>query len=218
MKTVTVKQTFKKVSEKQVSLFPALQDRLAKQRTAVEYVVPEFEAVDLPDLVKDHGPVLLTCLNDAMVALSKAQFLTNPADWEFKPSVESLTLEALAASFESVTRGRMLTLENATKLATWIQKNLAAIVTGIQVSEPEFQATQASAIIGVIAKYTAYESKGATFAEKVVMRLNQIMEAIADNEELLTSFMEEPVLAGIMEALLKKFSKSVDEEIDIDAL
>lgn len=218
MKTVTVKQTFKKVSEKQVSLFPALADRLAKQRPAVEYVVPEFEAVDLPDLVANHGPVLLTCLNDAMVALSKAQFLTNPADWEFKPSVESLTLEALAASFESVTRGRMLTLENATKLATWIQKNLAAIVTGIQASEPAFQATQASAIIGVIAQYTKYETKGADFNNKIISRLNQIMEVVGDNEELLVSFMEEPVLAGIMEALLKKFSKSVEEEIDIDAL
>jgi hypothetical protein len=63
-----------------------------------------------------------------------------------------------------------------------------------------------------------YEGKGAEFADKVIMRLNQIMEAVADSEELLSSFMEEPVLAGIMEALVKKFSKSIEEEITVDAL
>jgi hypothetical protein len=218
MKTVAAKQTFKKVSEKQVSLFPALADRLAKQRPAVDYVVPEYEIADLEMLATNHGATLLTCLNDALVTLSKAQFLIDPANWEFKPSVESLTLEALAASFESVSRGRMLTLENATKLATWIQKNLAAIVTGIQVTDPSFQATQASAIIGVISKYTAYEAKGAEFGEKVVNRLNQIIEAVIDNEELATDFSSDPVLAGIAEALIKKFSKAVEEEITVDAL
>lgn len=218
MKTVAAKQTFKKVSAKQVELFPALADRLGKQRPAMDYVVPEYEVSDLPMLVESHANTLLTCLNDALVMLAKSQFTTDPADWEFKPSVESLSLEALAASFESVSRGRMLTLENASKLAIWIQRNLAAIVTGIQTSEPAFQATQASAIIGVIAKYTAYESKGAEFADKVVMRLNQIMEAISESEELLVDFLADPVLAGIMEALVKKFSKSVEEEITVDAL
>lgn len=218
MKTVTAKQTFKKVSPKQVELFPVLADRLGKQRPAVEFSLPEYEAVDLPVLVAEHGPVLLTCLNEAISLFAKSLFASKPSEWEFSPSPEDLSLEALAASFESVTRGRMLTLENATKLATWIQKNLAAIVTGIQVTEPAFQATQASAIIGVIAKYTMYESKGAEFADKVIMRLNQIMEAVADSEELLSSFMEEPVLAGIMEALVKKFSKSIEEEITVDAL
>lgn len=218
MKTVAAKQTFKKVSAKQVELNPALADRLGKQRPAVDYVVPEYEVADLQDLVTNHGPVMLTCLNEALVGLAKSLFASKPVEWDWKPEVNDLSLEALAASFESVSRGRMLTLENATKLATWIQKNLAAIVTGIQVSDPKFQATQASAIIGVIAKYTAYEAKGADFSEKVVTRLNQIMEAISDNEELLVDFMAEPVLAGIMEALLKKFSKAVDEEITVDAL
>jgi hypothetical protein len=218
MKTVTAKQTFKKVSAKQVELFPVLADRLGKQRPAVEFMLPEYEATDLPDLVANHGPVLLTCLNEALSLFAKGLFAAKPSEWDFSPTLDDLSLEALAASFESVTRGRMLTLENATKLATWIQKNLAAIVTGIQVSEPAFQATQASAIIGVIAKYTMYEGKGAEFADKVIMRLNQIMEAVADSEELLSSFMEEPVLAGIMEALVKKFSKSIEEEITVDAL
>jgi len=219
MKTVIAKQTFKKVSAKQVELNPALADRLGKQRTAVEYSVPEYDAADLPELVAKHGQVIVTCLNEAIVNLAKGLFAAKPVDWNYKPDMESeLSLDALATSFESVSRGRMLTLENATKLATWIQKNLAAIVTGVQVTDTNFQATQASAIIGVIAKYTAYEAKGADFSEKVVHRLNQIMEAIGDNEELLASFLEEPVLAGIFEALVKKFSKAVDEEITVDAL
>lgn len=218
MKTVSIAHAFRTVSAKQVELSPALADRLGKKRPSAKFDCPEYELADLPDLVANHGAVLLTCLNESLVTFAKGQFVNDPANWEFVPSPESLTLEALAASFESVTRGRMLTLENAAKLATWIQKNLAAIVTGIQTTDAGFQATQASAIVGVIAKYTAYEAKGATFAEKVVLRLNQIMEAVVSNDDLVTSFMEEPVLAGIYEALLKKFSKSVDDEISEDAL
>lgn len=219
MKLVAAKQTFKTVSAKQVELSPSLSDRLGKKRPNVDYMLPEYDAADIQAMLPEHAGVIATCLNEAISGLAKALFAAKPAEWEYKPDAESeLSLTALAASFESVTRGRMLTLENATKLATWISKNLAAIVTGIQVTAPEFMPSQAQAIIGVIAKYTAYEAKGAEFSEKVVTRLNQIMEAIADSEDLLASFMEEPVLAGIMEALLKKFSKAVDEEITVDAL
>lgn len=218
MKLVSVNHSFRTVSAKQVELTPALADRLGKKRPAVKFDCPEYQVADLQDLVANHGPVMLTCLNEAMVGFAKAQFVNDPANWEFVPSVESLSLEALAASFESVSRGRMLTLENAGKLAVWIQKNLAPIVVGIQVNDPSYQATQAQAIIGVIAKYTAYEAKGATFAEKIVIRLNQIMEAVVSDDALVTDFMEDPVLAGIFEALLKKFSKSIEDEISEDAL
>lgn len=218
MKLVPVNHSFRKVSAKQVELFPALADRLGKQRPAVKINCPEYELADLPMLVENHGSVLLTCLNESLVSFAKSQFVADPANWEFVPSAENLTLELLAASFESVSRGRMLTLENAAKLATWISKNLAAIVTGIQKTDPSYQATQAQAIIGVIAKYTAYEAKGAEFGEKVVNRLNQIMEAVAEDDNLVQSFMDEPVLAGIFEALLKKFSKAVEDEISVDAL
>lgn len=218
MKLVPVNHSFRTVSQKQVDLSPALANRLGKKRPAVKFDCPEYEQADLPELVEKHGAVLLTCLNESLVTFAKAQFVNDPANWEFVPSAESLSLEALAASFESVSRGRVLTLENAAKLATWIQKNLAAIVIGIQKTEPEYQATQAQAIIGVIAKYTAYEAKGATFAEKIVLRLNQIMEAIVEDDSLVASFMEESVLASIFEALLKKFSKSVEDEISEDAL
>lgn len=219
MKLVIAKQTFKSVSAKQVELNPALADRIGKKRPVVEFSLPEYEPADIAAMLPEHAQVIATCLNEALSGLAKNLFAAKPAEWDYKPDAESeLSLAALATSFESVSRGRMLTLENATKLATWINKNLAAIVTGIQVAEPSFLPTQASAIIGVIAKYTAYEAKGAEFSEKVVSRLNQIMEAIAESEDLLASFMNEPVLAGIMEALLKKFSKAVDEEITVDAL
>jgi len=218
MKTIIGNQTFKKVSAKQAELFPVLASKLGIQRPAVKFDLPEYEAADLEMLATSHGSVMLTCLNEALSQFAKAQFAANPTDWEFKPSLESLSLEALAASFESTSRGRVLTLDNANKLATWLTTNLAAIVTGVQVSDPSYQATNAQAIIAVVLKYTTYESKGAAFLEKVVMRLNQLLESIMDSEDLLVSFSEEPNLAAVFEALIKKFSRADEAEISEDAL
>jgi hypothetical protein len=214
----SAKQTFKKVSAKQVELNPALADRAGKQRPAVTFSLPVWEADDLQDLATNHGSVVLQCVNSAVAQLAKELFAANPVDWEFVPSVEMLSLEALAASFESVSRGRVLTLESAGKLAQWLQQNLAAIVTGIQSVEPSYKATQATAIVAVLAKYTAYEAKGADYLAKVTMRMEQISEAIAGSEELAESFIEDPMLAQVFDALMRKFAKQVDDEIAEDAL
>lgn len=218
MKTIKAKQTFKKVSLKQIDLNPQLSDRFGKQRPAVEFELPQYEQSDLSTLVTSNGGVLLTCLNNAISQLAKDQFAANPADWTFVPSAEQLSLESLAASFESVSRGRVLTLENAAKLAAWLQKNLAAVVTGIQTVEPTYTATQFSAIVAVIAKYTAYESKGADYLAKVLLRLEQIAEAIGTDDALAESFSEDTVLMGVFDALTRKFSKAEADEISEDAL
>lgn len=219
MKTIKGVQTFKKTTAKQAELFPVLAAKVGTQRPKVEFDLPVYEASDMEALTTaETFPVVLACLNNAISLFAKEQFAANSADWAFVPSVESLSLTALAASFERTSRGRVLTLENAAKLGTWLTRNLAAIVTGIQATEPTYTATQAQTIAGVVLSYTKYESKGPAFNEKVLQRLNQIMEAIADNEELLTDFMEDSILAGVFEALLNKFSKDESEDIDIDAL
>jgi hypothetical protein len=219
MKVVNdAKQTFKKVSAKQVELNPQLADRLGKQRPAVTFDLPVWEASDMEVLATEHSATMLTCLNAAIAQLAKEQFAANPVDWEFKPTVESLSLEALAASFEATSRGRVLTLESAGKLAAWLQSNIAALVTGVQAIEPEYKAVQATAIIAVIAKYTAYEAKGADYLAKVTLRLEQMSEAIAGDDQLIESFSEQPELAQVFDALMRKFSKSIEDEVSEDAL
>ena len=218
MKTIKTKQTFKSVSTKQVELFPALADRLGKKRPVVEFELSQYEPDDIAMLVTDHTPLLLTCLNDAIAMLAKQKFAANPADWNYSPSADDLSLAQLAASFESQSRGRVLTLESAGKLAAWLQRNVMQIATVIQTIEPGYKAEQFTAIVAVIAKYTAYEAKGSEFLAKVLMRLEQIMEAIGSNDELAEAISAEPELISVMDALTKKFSKSMDDEISEDAL
>lgn len=219
MKTSKGVQTFKKTSAKQAELFPVLASKVGVQRPKVEFDLPVYETSDLELLTTaETFPVVLACLNNALSLFAKEQFAANPADWAFIPTLESLSLTALATSFERTTRGRILTLENAAKLGGWISRNVAAIVTGIQATEPTYTATQATAITGIVLSYTKYETKGPAFNEKVLQRLNQIMEAIAENEELLTDFMEDSLLAGVFEALLNKFSRDESEDISLDAL
>lgn len=214
----TAKQDFKIVRDTQVKRFPALADRLGKKRSSVTYSIPEYEAADIAELATEHGALIATCLNDAITNLAKQQFAAQADNWEFVPSVESLSLEALKASFESVSRGRVLTLESAGKLAAWLQSNIAAITKGIQAIDAAYTATQASAIIAVIAKYTAYEAKGADYLAKVTLRLEQISEAIASDDELAGSFVESPELAAVFDAIMRKFAKSMEDEISEEAL
>lgn len=219
MELVKAKQTFKSVSKKQVELNAALADREGKKRDSVEFDLPQYQVVDLPALSEGHGPLLLSCLNTAIAQLAKEQFAAMPADWSFVPSVESLTLEALAASFEASGRsGRVLTKESAAKLAAWLTSNLAKLVTGIQKTEPTYTAEQLAAIVGVVGAYAKYEDKSSTFLGKVIMRLNQVAEAVADDEELAESFTEDAVLTNVFDALVKKFSGTVESEITEDAL
>lgn len=219
MKTVIAKQSFKSVSAKQVELHAALADRLGKKRPAVEFQLPQYELTDIPELVENHKPVLLTCLNNAIAQLAKDKFAANPTDWTWFPSVENdLNLAELAKSFESQSRGRVLTLESAGKLAAWLTRNMAAIVTGIQAIEPTYMATQAQAIIGVVSQFNKYEAKGAEFLAKIMLRLEQIAEAIASSDELAEDFSSQPELANVYDALIARFSKASDDEISEDAL
>ena len=218
MKTIKTKQTFKSVSAKQVELFPALADRIGKKRPVVEFDLGQYEASDMPELVEKHTGLLLTCLNDAIAMLAKQKFAAQPADWSYVPSADDLSLENLAASFESQSRGRVLTLESAGKLAAWLQRNVMQIASVIQTIEPGYKAEQFTAIVAVIAKYTAYEAKGSDFLAKVLMRLEQIMEAIGSDDQLAEAISLEPELVNVMDALTKKFSKSMDDEISEDAL
>ena len=219
MKTVTAKQTFKSVSAKQVELHAALADRLGKKRGAVEFQLPQYEPADLPVLVAESGPVLLQCLNAAIAQLAKDKFAAQPTDWTWFPKVESdLTLAELAKSFESQSRSRVLTLESAGKLAAWLTRNMAAIVTGIQAVDSTYMPTQAQAIIGVVSQFNKYEAKGADFLAKIMLRLEQIAEAIASSDDLAESFSSEPDLANVYDALISRFSKASDEEITEDAL
>lgn len=219
MKTVIAKQSFKSVSAKQVELNPALADRLGKKRPTAEFALPVYELTDIPELIENHKPVLLTCLNAALAQLAKDKFAANPVDWNWVPSVEDdLSLAALATSFESASRGRVLTLESAGKLAAWLSANMPALVKGIQAVEPTYMPAQAQAIIGVVSKYTAYEAKGSEFLAKIMLRLEQIAEAIAGDDALATDFSEQPALADVYDALIRKFSKSAEDEISEDAL
>lgn len=213
-----VKQSFKIVRQTQVDRLPELADRLGKKRPEVIYSVPEYEASDIAELAVNHGELVATCLNNAIVEFAKQQFVANASNWDFAPTVESLSLEALKASFESVSRGRVLTLESAGKLAAWLQANIAKITTGIQAIDAAYTATQASAIIAVIAKYTAYEAKGADYLAKVTLRLEQISEAIAGNDELAESFVENAEFAAVFDALMRKFAKSIEDEVSEEAL
>lgn len=219
MKTVIAKQTFKSVSAKQVELHAALADRLGKKRPAVEFQLPQYEPADLQELAATNGPVLLQCLNAAIAQLAKDKFAAQPTDWTWFPKVETdLTLAELAKSFESQSRSRVLTLESAGKLAAWLTRNMAAIVTGIQVVEPAYMPTQAQAIIGVVSQFNKYEAKGADFLAKIMLRLEQIAEAIASSDDLAESFSSEPDLANVYDALISRFSKASDDEISEDAL
>lgn len=214
------KQTFKKVSAKQVELFPSLASKLGIQRPEVKFDLPQYEATDLQGLLENpvHAGLLVDCLNDAIVTLAKGQFASQPDKWDFKPTVESLSLEALAASFESVSKGRVLTLESAKKLAEWLSRNIAKLVEGIKKVDPDYKAEQASAIIGVVLQYTKYEAKTSEFLAKVVMRLNQMVDAILADDEMAVEFSEDASMANVFDALLKKFGKEIADEITEDAL
>ena len=218
MKLITAKQDFKAVRETAVKRFPALASKVGQKRKTAEFQMPEYEVADLAELSTNHGQLLLTCFNAAIGNLAKDLFAEKADDWNYAPGIEELSPAALAASFEKVSRGRVLTLESAGKLAAWISQNLHALVTGIKVAEPTYQAAQLSAIAVVIGKYTAYESKGADYLAKVIMRLDQIAEAIAGNDELAASFTEDSALPSVFDALRNKFAKVGDDEIDADAL
>lgn len=219
MKTVKTTQSFKAVRATQVARFPELQDRLGKKRASVEFEVPEYEKSDLPTLVDTKPDLLLSCLNRALEQLAKDQFAANQSDWSFAPSLESLTLDALEASFESASRGRVLTLESAGKLVAWMLRNAGKIVGGIQAVDASYKEAQFQAACSVVAKFTAYESKGAEFSGKILQRLEQISDAISEDEELGAAFVEEPELVNVFDALIKKFSKAAEaEEIGVDAL
>ena len=218
MKLTTAKQDFKAVRETAVKRFPALASKIGQKRKTVEFQLPEYEVADLPELTANHGALLLTCFNAAIGNLAKDLFAEKADDWNYAPSVEELSPAALAASFEKVSRGRVLTLESAGKLAAWITANMSALVAGIKVSDAAYQPAQLSAIAVVIGKYTAYESKGADYLAKVIMRLDQIAEAIAANEELAISFTVDSSLPSVFDALRNKFAKVGDDEIDADAL
>lgn len=213
-----VKQSFKIVRPTMVERFPSLADRVGKKRAEVIYSVPEYEAADISELAGEHGALIAQCLNNAIVDLAKQQFAAQPDNWDFVPTVESLSLEALKASFETVSRGRVLTLESAGKLAVWLQSNIAKITAGIQAVDANYTATQAAALISVIAKYTAYEAKGADYLAKVTLRLEQISEAIASDDELAGSFVEVPELAAVFDAVMRKFAKVMDDEVSEEAL
>lgn len=221
MKVINAKQDFKVVRDTQVKRLPELADRLGKKRESVNFELPVYEAADVaaPEFVAANGELLVTCLNNALSELAKAQFAANASNWEFVPTVESLSLEALKASFESVSKGRILTLENAGKLAIWLQSNMSALVAGIQTVDADYKPAQLTSIIAVIGKYTAYESKSADFAAKVASRISQIIEAVTSDDLLAESFIEDATLPAVLEALLRKFEKSsVEDEIDVDAL
>lgn len=219
MKTVIAKQSFKSVSAKQVELNAALADRLGKKRPTAEFALPVYDLADFAELTENHKPVLLTCLNNAIAQLAKDKFAGNPVDWAWVPDAEKdLNLAELAKSFESASRGRVLTLESAGKLAQWLTLHMASLVAGIQKVEPGYMPTQAQAIIGVVSKYTAYEAKGAEFLAKIMLRLEQIAEAIANDDALAEAFSETPELANVYDALIRRFTKSAEDEISEDAL
>ena len=219
MKTIKAKQTFKSVSAKQVELNPALADRLGKKRDAVMFELPAYEASDLPELVANNSPVLLTCLNNALAQLAKDKFAANPVDWSYVPNLETeLSLQALAASFESVSRGRILTNETAKKLSDWISRNAAQIIKGIQTVDASYGATQLTAICAVMQQFTVYASKPRNILDKVLLRMEQISEAIAGDDMLVESFTDDPMLTEVFDALTKRFTKEDEEEITADSL
>lgn len=218
MKLIKAKQTFKSVSAKQVELFPALAAKVGTKRPVVEFDLPAYDVADLAEFTPVQMGTVVECLNTAVAQLAKDQFAANAGDWGFLPTVEGLSLEALAASFESVSRGRVLTLENAGKLAVWMQTNNQLLVHGIQAADPTYTATQFAAIVGVVSQYTKYEAKGSEFLAKIVMRLEQIAESLSLDDSLVESFTADPVLAQVYDALVKKFNKSAEDEITEDAL
>lgn len=218
MKATKVKHSFKKVSEKQVSLFPALASKLGVQRPAVEFNVPQFEPADLETFNAADKATMLTCLNQSMVTFAKSLFLADPSNWEFVPSESELTMAKLAASFERQSSGRVLTNETAGKFADWIGQNAAVLIEGIKASEPEYSATQLSSVIGVIRQYVPYSAKSPAILDKVLLRLGQIGDVIASNEILADDFSEQELLVQVYDALVKRFTKVDVEEITADSL
>lgn len=218
MKTTKATQSFKAVRATMVDRIPELADRVGKKRDSVEFELPCYEVADLPELTSQHAQLLLDCFNGAFANLAKDLFAANPANWSYVPTLADLSPAALAASFEKTSRSRILTLESAGKLAAWLTKNLGKVVAGIQKVEPTYQAAQLSAIIVVISKFNAYEAKGADYLAKVLMRLEQIAAAIVDDEELASSYIEDTTLPAVFDALVNKFTKVGEEEIDADAL
>lgn len=218
MKATKVKHSFKKVSEKQVGLFPALASKLGIQRPAVEFTVPQFESADLETFSDADKATMLTCLNQSMVMFAKSLFLVDPSNWEFVPSEADLTMAKLAASFERQSSGRVLTNETAGKFADWIGQNAAVLIEGIKASEPEYSATQLSSVIGVIRQYVPYSAKSPAILDKVLLRLGQIGDVIASNEILADDFSEQELLVQVYDALVKRFTKVDVEEITADSL
>lgn len=221
MKIIVGKQQFKSVTESQAKANPVLADRVGKRREMVSFDLPAYEVEDLAELVSspDSAKLLVTCLNAAIADLAKAKFAANGTDWSYVPVAETdLSLTALAASFESSTRSRVLSNESAGRLVSWIKANAAELVAGIQAVDASYTSTQLVSICVALASYSVYAAKDASILAKVVLRLEQISEAIGSSDTLAMSFVEDSSLADVFDALVKKFSRSNEEEITADAL
>jgi hypothetical protein len=219
MKTIKAKQTFKSVSAKQVELFPVLAPKLGTKRPVVSFDLPVYEQADLADLAANNSAVLLQCLNDSLANLAKSKFASNATDWDYVPNIDTdLSLAALAASFESVSRGRVLTNESAGKLAAWLARNAASLIASIKEVDASYGQAQLTAICSVITQFTAYSVKPRAILDKVLLRMEQISEAIASNDLIAADFVEDPLLAEVFDALTKRFTKADEEEITADAL
>lgn len=215
MKTIECGSFFKKVSAKQAELNPAMGQHVGQKRPDVKWSFEGFaSSADLESASHEH---VMFFLNAALEAYGRELIAApeNASNWEFVPSLESLTLaEAYKAATTKAERSRTLTKVTAAAFAAFYAAHASELL-GIP-------AASAKAAQAVLVDWISFSRKE-TFRAAMYARLNQFATAICELAEDSPVFEEftasEVDLSGVLAALIKAFDdKVVEDAISADAL
>lgn len=210
MKLTATKSHFKSVSKGQAERNPSLGDKIGKKRADLEWSFYGFESLD-EVTNKEHA---LFFINKAIEDYGRELIANNGNNWDFKPSVESLTLtDAYNYANSEVNRARTLTKITASKFADFYAKHAPALI--------EIKAEAALAAKVVLVDWITYTKKD-NFRVAMHARLVAFATAIMslpDNNQVMADFAEDEAdLPAVLDALIKAFAEPDKQVITADAL
>lgn len=216
MKTVSVTQNFKTVSESLAKKVPALADRVGQKRSELKFEFQGFESIEDISSV----PVEQVCyfVNMGIELFARKQVQEHAINWDFVPQSADLTLDAaFKDATSSISRARTLTKETAAEFAKFY------VMFGNKLlSDLTEKAAQAGA--QVIREFLVY-SKQESYCRNLSVRLTSLAEAILsqDEDSEVMNYIAEIAESGIdlfevMNALIEKFNPENIVVVTADAL
>lgn len=196
MKATKLTQNFK------ITRNSPIADQLGKKRDSVSYEINCIEPTDVPQLATDLPEQIAKILNDSLEQHAKKLFAANQTNWDYVPSAEEVTIEAVYAELTKVSaRGtRLLTKET---LKDFAQYYIAA-ATSILGKTDKVAHNGASLIEN---KFASILGNPAAIE---AMKANLIQ--ISDSDDFDDSYSE------MLAALLEILTEATQIEIDAEAL